>query len=1089
MWIVRIALSRPYTFIVASLLIMIASPLVLLKTPTDIFPNINIPVVAVLWNFTGFSAEDMANRITTPFERVLTTVVNDIDHIESQSMRDRDVVKIYFHPGANVPLAMSQLTAVSQTMLHQLPTGISPPLILVYNASSVPVLQLGLGSDSLSEQELNDIAMNFIRTQLVTVPGVGIPYPYGGKMAQVMIDLDLPALQSRGLAPNDVLTALNAQNLILPAGTAKIGGLEYDVALNGSPLKLDELNDLPVKQVDGATVYIRDVAHARNGFQVQTNIVRADGSRGVLMSVMKTGNTSTIDIVNGVRKRLPAVQAQIPPEVKIKPLFDQSIFVRAAVNGVVREAVIAACLTALMILLFLGSWRSTVIIAASIPLSILSSICLLSALGETINLMTLGGLALAVGMLVDDATVAIENINRHLEDGGELHEGILQGSAQIAVPALVATLCICIVFIPMFLLSGVARYLFVPLAEAVVFAMMASYILSRTLVPTLAMYLLGHDHHHTHPDRDRQAHQERAERRKRNPGFFKRFQQRFEHGFEATRERYRRLLDGALHHRVLFGSLFLLFCVGSLALVPFLGRDFFPDVDAGQFRLHVRAKTGTRIEEMAKLCDLIEQRLKREVPDIDTLIDNIGLPYSSINTAYSNSGTIGPADGEILVALKKGHKPTAGYVRRLREVLPGEFPGTQFFFQPADIVTQILNFGLPSPIDVQIAGRNIDGNYAVASKMSEDIRHIPGAVDVHIQQMFDQPHLQLTVDRTKASELGLTLQDVANGLLVALSGSGQVSPTFFFNPKNGVNYNLVAQLPDYRVDSLQTLENLPITSAANKSQPPVLLGNLGTLSRASGQGVVTHYNVLPTLDIYAANQDKDLGSVATKIRELVDKAKKDLPRGSTITVKGQVETMHDSFLGLGIGLAGAIVLVYLLIVVNFQSWTDPFIIITALPGALAGIAWMLFVTGTTLNVPSLMGTIMCIGVATANSILVISFAKEVLDEKGDGDAVAAALEAGTTRLRPVIMTALAMIIGMVPMAFGFGEGGEQNAPLARAVIGGLLFATVATLFFVPVVFSLLRHDDKGKKKGQPQGGPQPGPDEPLVKALPAPHAP
>ncbi|HEY8965811.1 MAG TPA: efflux RND transporter permease subunit, partial [Candidatus Methylacidiphilales bacterium] len=1057
MWIVQLALKRPYTFIVLALLILIVSPLAILKTPTDIFPDIDIPVVSVLWNYTGFSPDDMANRITTPFERVLTTTVNDIDHIESQSLRGRSVVKIFFHQGAKVEVALSQLTAVSQTMLRQLPVGTSAPLIITYNASSVPILQLAFRSDSLSEQELNDIAMNFVRPQLVTVPGAGIPYPYGGKMAQVSVDIDLPALQAKGLSPNDVVNTMSNQNVILPGGTAKIGGQEYDITLNGSPTNVDELNNLPIKRVNGSMIYIRDVAHVRNGFDIQTNVVRNNGTRGVLMSILKTGKTSTIDIVEGVKAMMPKVKAQIPDAVETQLLFDQSIFVKAAISGVVREGVIAACLTAIMILLFLGSWRSTVIIAISIPLSVLTSILILGAIGETINLMTLGGLALAVGMLVDDATVAIENINRHLEEGGDLHDSILEGSAQIAVPAFVATLCICIVFIPMFLLSGVARYLFVPLAEAVIFAMMASYILSRTLIPTLAMYLLGADHEHTREKDDGKL----GFLARASAPFFAlcgRVQKGFEERFEAMRLRYKDALEGALHHRKAFVAIFLGFCLLSLGLVPFLGQDFFPDVDAGQMRLHVRAKTGTRIEEMAALCDRVETKLHRTIPekDLGQILDNIGMPYSSINTSYANNGTVGPADGEILIALKKGHNPTKDYIRQLREELPREFPGVSFFFQPADIVTQILNFGIPSAIDVQITGRNLEKNRDLANNLMREIALVPGAVDTHLQQVFDAPRMEVSIDRTKAQEIGLTENDIGKALLIALSGSGQTTPTYWLNPKNGVNYNLVSQMPDYKVDSLETLRNIPVAvPGAAQSQ---ILGNLVTLTRTSGAGVVTHYNVMPTLDIFAATQDRDLGGVASDIGKIVAKAQKDLPKGTGIVMRGQVETMRASFLGLAIGIAGAVVLVYLLIVVNFQSWTDPFIIITALPGALAGIVWMLFVTGTTINVPSLMGAIMCIGVATANSILVISFAKEKFEEHGD--ALDAALEAGSTRLRPVLMTALAMIIGMIPMAFGLGEGGEQNAPLARAVIGGLLFATVATLFFVPVVFSLLRHGKK-----------------------------
>lgn len=1039
MWIVRLALNRPYTFIVMALLLLLTTPLVLLRTPTDVFPNINIPVIAVVWNYNGFSAEDMGNRIATPYQRVLTTIVNDIEHTESQSMRGRSIVKIFFQPGAKVEMAMAQVTGVSQTMIAQLPPGTNPPLIISYNASTVPILQLGLSSTELAEHEVSDNALNIVRTQLVTVPGVGIPYPYGGKMPLVNIDIDLPALQAKGLTPSDVVNAVNAQNLILPGGSAKIGETQFDIMPDGSPKALEALNNLPIRQVNGATVYIRDVAHVRQGFDEQTNIVRADGKRGVLLSVLKTGNVSTLDIISDIRAKLPFVRTQVPDSLKITPLFDQSVFVRNAINGVLHEGVIAATLTALMILLFLGSWRATIVIAVSIPLSIICSIFILSALGQTINLMTLGGLSLAVGMLVDDATVEIENIDRNWTGEVTLRDAILEGARQIATPALVSTLCICIVFIPMFFLSGVAKFLFVPLAMAVVFAMLASYVLSRTIVPTLAMYLLRR-HEPVRPGQ--------------KPGFFRGIQLGFEKRFERMREGYSRLLHSLLHHRRTFAGCFLLFCVASLGLAPFLGRDFFPDVDAGQFRLHIRAKTGTRIEVMAGLADNIESHIRTVVgEDLGEIIDNLGIPYSGLNTAYSNSGTVSSADGEIQVELKKGHRPTETYVKRLREELPRQFPGVEFYFQPADMSTQILNFGLPSPIDIQFVGRDRDGNFAVASRLMEKMRGVPGCVDVHIQQRTDQPQLRIETDRSKASQLGLTEASVANSVLLALSGSGQLTPNFWLNPQRAVSYSIVTRLPDYRVDSVDTLKNIPLNTAPGAK--PQILANVADFRSSTGPSVYTDYNITPSIDIYATAQGRDLGSISDDITKLVDEARKELPRGSRIEIRGQIGTMNESFRGLAWGILGAGVLVYFLIVINFQSWLDPFIIVTALPGALAGIVWMLFVTGTTLSVPSLMGAIMCIGMATSNSVLVISFAKERLQEHGH--ALRAALEAGSTRLRPVIMTALAMILGMTPMAFGLGEGGEQNAPLARAVIGGLLVATIATLFFVPVVFTLLHH--------------------------------
>ena len=1035
MWIVKIALSRPYTFIVLALLILLAAPIVTFRTPTDIFPNINIPVISVVWNFTGLSPDQMEGRMISPYERVLTTTVNDIEHIESFSLNGVAINKIFLQPYANVTTGIAQVTAVSQTILKQMPPGVNPPLIITYNASSVPILQLALSSPKMQEQDLNDIGLNFLRPQLVTVPGAAIPYPYGGKQRQVMIDLDQPQLQAKGLSPFDVVNAVSSQNLILPSGTAKIGQFEYDVDLNASPKSIPEIGDFPVKVVGNSTIYVRDIANIRNGFAPQTNIVRQDGNRGVLLSILKAGNASTLDIVNGIKEMVPRVAKTLPPDLKIQPLSDQSIFVRASINGVVREAIIAACLTGLMILVFLGSWRSTLIIAVSIPLSILTSIIVLSALGETINIMTLGGLALAVGILVDDATVTIENIERYLEEGQPLHDAIVEGAAQIAVPALVSTLCICIVFLPMFFLSGVARYLFVPLAEAVVFAMIASYILSRTLVPTLAMYLLRAKLHVN--------------------------QRSFDRVFEKVRTQYQAVLTTLVWRRKLFIPGFLLACVAVLLLIPFLGEDFFPTSDNGQFKLHLRAKTGTRIEETARLCDLVDSAIRRQIPanEMDNILDNIGLPYSGLNLSYSNTGQIGTADADLLVSLKANHHPTADYVHRLREVLPKEFPGTTFYFLPADIVTQILNFGLPSPIDIQIVGNDVFASKQYADQILPQLKNIPGAVDLHVHQVFDQPKLHIQVDRTKAAESGFTQNDIARSLLTTLSGSFQTQPTFWLNPRNGVSYSLTTQTPQYRIQSLQDLQNIPISGAGQMA--PEILNDVAGIERESELAVITHYNIRRTVDIYGSVQGRDLGAVGRDIQKVLDGSQKSLARGTEVVVRGQVQTMETSFTGLLFGLAGAIVLVYLLIVVNFQSWLDPFIIITALPAALAGIVMFLFVTHTTISVPALMGAIMCMGVATANSILVVSFAKEKLHEHGN--AIEAALEAGSTRFRPVLMTALAMIIGMIPMAIGMGEGGEQNAPLGRAVIGGLLFATVATLFFVPSVFALL-HTLAGTKK-------------------------
>ncbi len=1045
MWIVKVALNRPYTFLVLALLILLVSPIVILRTPTDIFPNINIPVISAIWTYNGLSPEQFEGRITSVYERTLTTTVNDIEHIESTTLNGTAVVKIFLQPYASATTGVAQVTAVSQSILKQMPAGVNPPIILSYSASSVPILQLALSGKGLQEQDLNDIAMNFLRPQLVTVPGAVVPYPYGGKQRQVMIDLNPAEMQAKGLSPVDVVTAVGNQNLILPSGTAKIGQFEYDVDMNYSPRRIVEINDFPVKVVGTSTIYVRDVANVRNGFAPQTNIIRRDGQRGVLVSVLKAGGASTLDVVAGIKALLPRVAATLPPQLKIQPLADQSIFVRAAISGVIREAILAACLTGLMILLFLGSWRSTLIIAISIPLSILTSIIVLSALHETINIMTLGGLALAVGILVDDATVTIENIERHLEEGYDLTTSILEGAAQISVPALVSTLCICIVFLPMFFLSGVARYLFVPLAEAVVFAMLASYVLSRTLVPTLAMYLLRAKQHFT-PNGARS----------RNPLVL--FQRAFERGLERVRTQYQAVLTTLVYRRKIFVPVFLLACLAVMLLIPFLGQDFFPTSDTGQFKLHVRAKTGTRIEEMARLCDQVDGAIRREVPanELVTMIDNIGLPYSQMNLSYSNSGQLGTADADILVSLARKHRPTDEYVMALRKNLPRQFPGTTFYMLPADIVTQILNFGLPSPIDLQIDGNDVQASRAFADRLLPQLERIPGAVDLHVHQVFDQPKLHIEVDRTKAAESGYTQVDLARPLLTSLSGSFQTQPTFWLNPVNGVSYSVVAQTPQYAIQSIQDLRNIPISGPGQKQ--PEILSDLADISRTNELAVATHYNIRRTVDIYGSVQGRDMGAVGRDINNVLAANGKYLPRGSQAVLRGQVQTMHESFVGLLGGLAGAIVLVYLLIVVNFQSWVDPFVIITALPAALAGIVLLLFVTHTTVSVPALMGAIMCMGVATANSILVVSFAKEQLLKHGS--SIEAALEAGSTRFRPVLMTALAMLIGMIPMAMGMGEGGEQNAPLGRAVIGGLLLATLATLFFVPSVFSLLHGTHK-----------------------------
>jgi len=1046
MWIVRLALKQPYTIVVLAILIFLLGTLAIVRTPTDIFPNIDIPVVSIIWNYNGLVPEDMSDRIVSVTERALTTTVDNIEHIESQSLYGIAVVKVFLQPSANIEQGIAQITAVSQTQLRQLPAGTTPPLILAYSASSVPVLQLALSGQNLSEQELNDYGLNFIRTQLITVPGASVPYPYGGKQRQVQVDLNTAALQSKGLSALDVVNAISLQNLILPTGTSKIGSREYDVSIpNAAPQTIADLNQIPIKTIGSTTIYIKDVAWVRDGFPPQTNIVRVNGQRSVLLTIQKAGNASTLNVISGIKALLPQIKTTVPPQLQIDLLADQSIFVRSAISGVVRETLIAACLTALMILTFLGSWRSTVIIATSIPLAILTSIVVFSAIGETINIMTLGGLALAVGILVDDATVEVENINRNraAEPGKALDEVVLDSAAQIATPAFVSTLSICIVFAPMFLLSGVARYLFVPLAEAVVFAMLASYLLSRTIVPTMAKYLLRGDKNGTGDGGP-----------SRNP--LVRLQQRFEAAFERFRLSYRGLLEICLHRRRVFLIAFFASCLGSLAiLIPWLGRDFFPSVDSGTFKLHLRAPTGLRIEETANLCDLVEQSIRQQIPvgEVQSVIDNIGLPYSGINLSYSNSAPVGTSDADILVTLSANHHPTDNYIHQLRLTLPQQFPGVIFAFLPADMVSQILNFGLPAPIDVQVVGNDLEGNRRYADGLLEKMRYVTGTADLRIQQPFDEPYLNLRVERTKAEELGFTAHDIAQNLLVSLSGSFQTSPTFWVDPTNRVSYQIATQTPQYRTDTLQDIENIPITGT-DLTTPPSIMASLVSAQRGAGMAVVSHYNVAPVIDIFGATAGRDLGGVDTDIERIIDATRHELPRGSQVVVRGQVQTMRSSYIGLLGGLVFSIVLIYLLIVVNFQSWLDPFIMISALPAALAGIAWFLFITHTTLSVPALMGAIMCMGVATSNSILVVSFATDKMTE--GSDSVSAALQAGFTRFRPVLMTALAMIIGMVPMALGLGDGGEQNAPLGRAVIGGLLFATVSTLFFVPTFFSVLQ---------------------------------
>src|SRR5512140_4978 len=1040
MSMVQLALRRPYTFIVMAMLIVLATPFALWHMATDIFPEINIPVISIIWNYNGLPAQEMGQRIAASSERGLTTLVSDIEHIESTSLASISIIKVFFQPNANIQNAMAQVVASVQTQVRQLPPGITPALVIKYSASSIPVIQLALSSGTLPEQSVFDAAVNQLRPQLVTIPGVAIPFPYGGKIKVISVDIDTQALQARGLAPADVVNAVNTQNLILPSGTAKIGETEYAVGMNGSPNAIAGLNDLPVRTANGATTYLRDVATVRDGFQPQTNVVRQDGARGVLLSILKNGGASTLDIVANLKAMLPRAAQTLPADIKITPLFDQSLFVTAAIKGVVSEALIAAALTAAMVLLFLGNWRSTLIIGLTIPLAILAAILALFALGETLNLMTLGGMALSVGILVDQAIVTIENIERHLHLGKPLGEAIEVGAGEIGVPAFVSTLCICIVFVPMFFLSGVARFLFVPMAEAVVFAMIASYILSRTLVPTLVMLLMGRSHGvptaagaRVHP--------------------LQRLYRAFDGQFERLRRVYSLALSTLLVQRGRFGVVFLAFCVLSCLLYPVLGRDFFPTVDAGQIRLHMRAATGTRIEETARLADAVEVAIRELIPrqELETILDNLGVPNSGINLSYSNAGTIGTLDGEILMSLREGHRPTAEWVSLLRRELPRRFPGVEFFFQPADIVTQILNFGLPAAIDVQLTGADLEGNARLAAELTKEIRKIPGAVDAHVHQRLDGPSLSLQMDRTRLQQMGLSATNVGQNVLIALSGSSQTAPAFWLDPRNGVVYNVVVQSPQYQVDSLDSLLNIPVGNPAAGAGATQLLGNLVEARPNKQLPVVSRYNISPSVDVYVGVQGTDLASVASRVQELVDQVRPKLSRGSQVTLRGQVETMQSSFIGLGLGLAMAIVLVYLLIVVNFQSWIDAAIIIAALPAALAGIAWILFITGTTLSVPALTGAIMTMGVATANSILVVAFARQ--QREAGAAPLAAALEAGATRIRPVLMTALAMIIGMIPMALGLGEGGEQNAPLGRAVIGGLLFATVSTLLFVPVLYA------------------------------------
>ncbi len=1048
-WLVKVALDRPYTFIVMALMILIFGPLAALRTPTDIFPNIGIPVIGVAFNYAGLSPDEMGARIVASYERFLSNNVNDVEHSESQSMPGLGIIKIYFQPNVDIRLATAQVTSSSQTSVRMMPQGTQPPFIINYSASTVPVLQMAFSSSSMSEQQVLDQSQNFARPRLTTVSGAAVPFSYGGKFRSIQIDLDPLAMQARGLSSADVQNAFANQNQIIPAGNIKIGSYQYVVKLNNAADTLETMNDMPVKTVNGGTVFLRDVAHVRDGNSVQQNIVHVDGARAVLSTVLKTGQTSTIDVVNGVKNLLPVLRTQLPEALKIDVLSDQSLFVKAAINGVAREGVIAACLTSLMILFFLGSWRSTVIIATSIPLAVLVALMGLWATGQTLNIMTLGGLALAVGILVDDATVTIENINWHLEQGKSVYDSIMDGARQITQPAFVSLLCICVAFVPMFSLKGVAGFLFVPMAMAVVFAMIASFILSRTLVPTLALYLL-------------KLHSE--EHAALGDNMFARLQKRFEKGFADTRERYRNLLALAMTKRRPFVFGFLGAVAVSMLLVPFLGQDFFPSVDSGQITLHARTPAGTRVEDTTQIVANIAREVRRVIPrsELATIVDNIGLNQSPTNMIYNNTGTVGLQDADMFITLKPGHGRTADYVRTLREKLPRIFPSVTFSFPPPDITSQILNFGAPAPLDVQVTGTDLDATEAYALRILREIKKVPGLVDARMQQSSSQPQLQVDADRGRMSQLGLTQRDVTNALATSLAGTSQTAPNFWLNPKNGVSYFMTAQTPEYKLSSLQALQNLPVTGPTGNSAQ--ILGGLSNISRSQSRTLVTHYNIMPTIDLFATIQDRDLGAVSRDVQKVIDANKKFLPRGASVNLRGQVVTMNTAFSGLFYGLLAAVVLIYLLIVVNFQSWTDPFVIITALPAALAGIVWTLFATGTTLSVPALTGAIMCMGVATANSILVISFARERLAHHGD--AMLAAVEAGFTRFRPVCMTALAMVIGMSPMALGLGEGGEQNAPLGRAVIGGLVFATGATLLFVPVVFSIIheRHAARRAKR-------------------------
>jgi multidrug efflux pump subunit AcrB len=1152
MWIVRLALRRPYTFVVAAMLVAVLGfYMIFFRVPTDIFPSIDIPVVSVIFNYTGMSATDMERRIVTPFEGFIATTVNDIQRTESQSLNGVSVIKIYFQPNAQISTAIAQVTSISQTAIRNMPPGTQPPLVIQYSASDVPILQLSIGSDTLSEQKLFDTAINYIRKPLVTIRGIEMPYPWGGKQRQIIVDLDPKRLAAHGLSPSDVSSAVNAQNLILPGGSTKIGTQEYQVYLNSSPDRVALLNDLPIKTVNGTTIYIRDVASVRDGFSVQNSIVHVGSKRGVLLSILKTGNASTLQVVDDVKARLPQIKASLPDDVKdikIDLLLDQSLYVRASVEGVVKEACIAAGLTALMILLFLGSWRSTIIVIISIPLSILVSIIVLGFLGETFNVMTLGGMALAVGILVDDATVAIENIHRNLHQRKRLIQAILDGSQQIAVPAFVSTLCICIVFVPVVFLTGSAKYLFTPLAMTVVFAMLTSYVLSRTLVPTMIHYLLAgeveryggvldkNDPHaahaldlkeareHGHPVQPQEAEPSKRLGWLKSPGgrlfmlvaaalivvsaasiyapfveriprlkglhqwalehwqilaqftlgFFAliaivwliiRFHDAFNNLFEKIRRFYGGFLAWSLEHRPTVVITFTVLVLASCLLYFVVGNDFFPTVDAGQMRLHVRCPPGTRIEETARRFAFVEDKIRQLIPkdEIATMLDNMGIPNSGINLSLSDGSLISPADGEILISLKQGHHPTAQYMRSLRQELPKAFPDESFFFGAADIVTQVLNFGLSAPIDIQIESpklADVGANADLARRLGKEISSIPGVADVHLQQVPDTPDLRINVDRTLANELGITQRDVAGDVLISLSSSNQTAPNFWLNPQNGVNYSVFVQTPQYELNSVNALENTPIppsnipATAANTQ----LLANLAHLDRGDSPTNITHDNISSSFDVLLNVQGRDLGSTANDIQKVVERYRQKLPQGATMRIRGQAESMHTSFTGLAWGLIFAVVLVYLLMVINFQSWLDPLIILMALPGAVAGILWILWVTGTPISVPALMGAIMSIGVATANSLLLITFAN---DQRAEGmNAHDAALAAGLTRLRPVIMTALAMIIGMLPMSLGLGEGAEQNAPLGRAVIGGLAIATFATLFFVPVVYSLLRAKSK-----------------------------